>query len=230
MEQRRRDLGVLRGGANKVRQPTINARIALGLTKAASILGTNQALYRPTTAFLPTSGSPDASIQCAFDVNPDFKLLATAQPGHNYAIMLADPTLVQQGDYLVGDDVHFVARVEPLRPALCVLCTQVVDFLNINTATSIGTNAYGGRTDDTDALIAQGWGVSMSARTHSEQDVTKLPSDTRSAYYDVLAPPIPDVTLSFGMRLQDSTGQNYEIMSTEESPFGWRLLVGLATT
>ena len=211
-------------------QPIINARIALGLAKAASILGANQALYRPTTAFLPISGPPLASISCAFDINPDFKLLGTAQPGHNYATMLADPSLVQQGDYLVGDDMHFVARTEPLRPALCVLCSQMVDFLSTDTVTSAGTNAYGGRTEDTDTLIAQGWGVSMSARTHAEQDVTKLPSDTRAAYYDVLVPPIPDVMLSFGMRLQDNTGQDYEIVSAELSPFGWRLLVGLATT
>ena len=130
----------------------------------------------------------------------------------------------------MGDDTHFVARIEPLRPALCVLCNQVVDFLDADVITTAGTNAYGGRTDDTDALIAQGWPVSMSARTHSEQDVTKLPSDTRSAYYDVLVPLIPGVSLSFGMRLQDSTGQDYEIVSTELSVFGWRLLVGLATT
>ena len=211
-------------------QSTINARVAFGLAKAASILGTNQTLYRPTTAFLPTTGSPLASIHCAFDVNPDFRLVATAQPGHNYAVMLGDPTMVRQGDYLVGDDIHFVARVEPLRPALCVLCNRLVDFLSSDTMTGAGTNSYGGRTDDTDALIAQGWSVSMSARTHSEQDITKLPSDTRAAYYDVLAPLIPNVMLSFGMRLQDDTGQDYEIMSTELSSFGWRLLVGVATT
>ena len=211
-------------------QPTINARIALGLAKAASILGSSQALYRPTTAFLPISGPPVASIHCAFDPSPDFKFLTTAQPGHSYAVMLADPALVQQGDYLIGGDTHFVARVEPLRPALCVLCTQMVDFLSSDTTTGAGTNAYGGRTDDTDALIAQGWAVSMNARTHSEQDVTRLPSDTRAAYYDVLGPPIPGVMLSFGMRLQDGTGQNYEIVSAELSPFGWRLLVGAATT
>ena len=216
--------------ANRLLQTIINARIAVGLAKAASILGTSQNLYRPTTAFLPISGPPHSSIQCAFDVNPDFRLLATAQPSRSYAVMLGDPALVQQGDYLVGDDTHFVARVEPLRPALCVLCDQVVDFLSTDSVTNAGTNAYGGRTDDTDILIAQGWAVSMSARTHSEQDVTKLPSDIRAAYYDVLAPPIPDVTLSFGMRLQDSAGQDYEIVSAEESPFGWRLLVGLATT
>ena len=211
-------------------QSDINNRISLGLAKAASILGVRQTLYRPTTAFLPVSGLPYGSIYCAFDVNPDFRLISTAQPGHSYVALLADPSLVQQGDYLVGDDTHFVARIEPLRPALCVLCNQVVDFLDSDVTTTAGTNAYGGRMDDTDALIAQGWPVSMSVRTHSEQDVTKLPSDTRAAYYDVLAPPMHGVSLSFGMRLQDNTGQDYEIVSVELSVFGWRLLVGLATT
>ncbi len=187
-------------------------------------------LYRPTTAYMPVSGSPFGSIHCAFDNNPSFKLISTAQPGHSYAALLADPSVVQQGDYLVGDDTHFVARIEPLRPALCVLCNQTVDFLNTDVTTSAGTNAYGGRTDDTDAIIAQSWPVSMCARTHSEQDVTKLPSDTRSAYFDVLAPPMPTVVLAFGMRLQDNVGQDYEIVSAESSLFGWRLLVGLATT
>ena len=194
------------------------------------MLGITQALYRPTTAFLPVSGIPYGNIYCAFDINPDFRLISTAQPGHSYVALLADPSLVWQGDYLVGDDTHFVARVEPLRPALCVLCNQIVDFLASDAVTIAGTNPYGGRTDDTDALIAQSWPVSMAARTHSEQDVTKLPSDTRAAYYDVLAPPIPGISLSFGMRLQDSAGQYYEIVSAELSVFGWRLLVGLATT
>ena len=211
-------------------QTIVNQRIAYRLAKAASVVGVSQALYRPATSLLPVSGMPYGSIYCAFDVTPDFRLISTAQPNHSYVTLLADPRLVQQGDYLVGDDTHFVARIEPLRPALCVLCDQVLDVLNTDVTTSAGTNSYGGRTSSTDTVIAQGWPVSMSARTRGEQDTTKLPSDVKAAYYDVLAPPIPGVTLVFGMRLQDSLGQDYEIVSAELSPFGWRLLAGLATT
>lgn len=211
-------------------QCTINQKIAMGLARAASIVGASQALYRPTSVSSPISGTPFRSIYCAFDVRPDFKLLSTAQPNHSYAALLADPTLVLQGDYIVGDDTYFVARVEPLRPALCVLCDQTIDFLNTDVSTSAGTNAYGGRTSATDDVVAQAWPVSMTARTRAEQDVTKLPSDTRSAYYDILAPPIPGLWLTFGMRIQDSNDQQYEIVSAELSPFGWRLLAGLSTT
>ncbi len=138
--------------------------------------------------------------------------------------------MVQQGDYLVGDEIHFVAKVEPLRAALCVLCDQTVDFLNTAVATTAGSNGYGGRTSDTDLVVAQGWPVSMAARNRAGQDITKLPSDTKAAYYEVLVPPIPNVFLTFGMRLQDVNLQSYEIISAELSPFGWRLVAGLATT
>lgn len=211
-------------------QSIINTKVALALSRAASIVGASQALYRPTTASLPTSGIPFGSIYCAFDVRPDFKLISTAEPNHSYVSLLADPSMLLQGDYLVGDDIHFIARIEPLRPALCVLCDQIVDFLNTDVSTDAGTNAYGGRTSSTDQVIAQGWPVSMSARTRGETDVSKLPSDTRAAYYDILAPPIPGVTLTFGMRVRDSALQDYEIVSAELSPFGWKLLAGLATT
>jgi hypothetical protein len=211
-------------------QTIVNKKIAFGLARAASIIGTSQALYRPSSANLPVSGVPYRSIYCAFDVTADFRMISTALPNHSYAALLADPSLVQRGDYLVGDDTHFVARVEPLRPALCVLCDQTIDVLNTAVATSAGTNSYGGHTSDTDTIIAQGWPVSMTARTRGGQDTTKLPSDTKAAYYDVLAPPIPGVTIVFGMRLQDGSGQNYDIVSAEFSPFGWRLLAGLSTT
>lgn len=211
-------------------QSIVEKKIAFGLARAASIIGVNHALYRPIAANAPIAGTPFGSIYCAFDVTPDFKLLSTAQPGHSYAALLADPTLVQQGDYLVGDETHFVARVEPLRPALCVLCDQIVDFLASDITTSAGTNAYGGVTAASNVAIAQGWPVSMTARTRGEQDTTRLPSDTRAAYYDVLSPPIPGILLTFGMRMRDSNDQEYEIVSAEQSPFGWRLLAGIATT
>lgn len=211
-------------------QTTINARVAYGLARAASIIGANHMLYRPTTADMPVAGPPIGTMFCAFDVKSDFRFVSTAQPSHNYAALLADPSLVRHGDYLVGDEIHFIARIEPLRPALCVLCDQTLDILTTAVATSAGTNAYGGRTSDTDAVVARGWPVSMSVRSRGGQDVTKLPSDTRAAYYEVLAPPIPGVVLRFGMRVRDPTGQNYQIVSAELSPFGWKFVAGLATT
>lgn len=213
-----------------MQQSIINRHIASAYAKSASILGVQETLFRPTGSSNPTGGTPFGVIMCAYDVKSDFDFKGTMQPNHAYASLLADPTLVEAGDYLVGDDTHFIARVEPFRPALCVLCNETVDFLSTDVATTAGTNAYGGHVAANDAAVAVGWPVSMAARTRASTDVTKLPSDTKAAYYDVLAPPIPGVTLYFGMRITDAASQAYEIISAELSQFGWKLVVGLATT
>ncbi len=213
-----------------MQQGTLNKHIAYGFNKAASIVGSEESLFRPTGPNQPVSGSPLLTLFCAWDVKPSFRMIETAQAGHAYASLMADQTLVQAGDYLVGQDTHFVVRVEPLRAALCVLCNETIDFLNTDVATTAGTNAYGGHVASNDTPVGIGWPVSMSARTRGGTDVTKLPSDTRGVYYDVLAPILPDITLSFGMRIRDAAAQAYEIISAELSDYGWKLVVGLATT
>jgi len=213
-----------------MQQSIIAARVGFGLSRAAGILGTDIKLFRPTTATRPVSGDPLMTLYGEFDVSALFAMRSTERSNDSFVSFLGDPNQVQVGDYLVGRETHFVARVEPLRPALCVLCDQVVNVLSTVTATAAGTNAYGGRTDATDTLVAEGWPVSMMARGRVSSSSTKLPSDTRTIYYEVLMPPVPGLTLSFGMRLQDSDAQEYEVTSAELSPFGWKLLVGLATT
>ncbi|MCQ8277785.1 hypothetical protein NFI95_04920 [Acetobacteraceae bacterium KSS8] len=213
-----------------MQQFSLNKYIASGLSKAAAIVGAEESLFRPSGPNDPVGGTPLMTLFCAWDVKSSFRMTETAQPNHAYATLMADQTLVQPGDYLVGQDTHFVVRVEPLRPALCVLCNETIDFLNTEVATTAGTNAYGGHVAANDTPIGTAWPVSMSARTRGGTDVTKLPSDTRGVYYDVLAPVMPGITLSFGMRVQDSALQDYEIISAELSDFGWKLVVGLATT
>ena len=138
--------------------------------------------------------------------------------------------MVQAGDYIVGEDTHFVARVDPLRPALCVLCNQTVNVLNPDATTSAGTNAYGGGTSVTGTVIAQGWPVSMLLRSRTDTVDARLPDDVKAGSFMVSCPAIPDVTIEYGMHLQDSNAQDYIIIGAELSTFGWSLLAELNTT
>ena len=85
-------------------------------------------------------------------------------------------------------------------------------------------------TSASNTLLASAWPMSILAKTRSEQDVTKLPSDTRSAFFEVLMPSIPGLTLGLGLCLQDPNSQVYVIMSSETTVYGCKLLVGIATT
>ena len=212
-------------------QASVQGHISKGLAKAAAVLGTNSTQYRPTKSMDPLLvGSAIGTLACAFDFSPGLDLTISTPPGHPFVRLIADPDQVQPGDYLVGSATYFVSRAEALQPAWCVLCNMVLNVLDTAQTTAAGTNSYGGVTSTGDTLLARGWPMSMLAKTRGEQDVTKLPSDTRSAFFEVLMPSIPGLTLGLGLCLQDANAQIYEIMSSETTLYGCKLLVGIATT
>ncbi len=212
-------------------QTDLQAHISKGLAKAASIIGTGLTHYRPLTAMDPLlPGSAIGTVACAFDVSASFKFASPTPVDHPFVLLLADPGLVQGGDYLTGTDTYFVSRIEPLQPAWCVLCNMTVDILDTAQSSAPGANSYGGVTSANNSLVARGWPVSMLAKTRGEQDVTKLPTDTRSAFFEVLMPSIPDVALGLGLCLRDLNMQIYIVMSSQTTAYGCRLIVGLATT
>ena len=212
-------------------QPTIQSHIARGLAKAASIVGANFTQYRATSSMNPLSSSNViATLPCAMGFDSGLTLTSATPPDHPFTHLIADPGQLQPGDYLVGSETYFVSRVEVLRPAWCVLCNMTFNILDTAQATAAGTNSYGGMTSASNTLLAQGWPMSILAKTRSEEDVTKLPSDTRSAFFEVLMPTIPGLTLGLGLCLQDPNSQIYVIMSSETTIYGCKLLVGVATT
>ena len=212
-------------------QSRLQALIARGLARCGFITGASFLQYRPTQSMDPIgSGTSIATITCAFDFSRDLGLVTPTPPGHPFVLMLLDPALVLAGDLLVGIETYFVSRVQVLQPAWCVLCNAALSIVDVAATTLAGTNVYGGQVSATNTILASGWPASMLARTRGEQDVTKLPSDTRAAYFEVLLPTMPGVTIGVGMELQDSNKQNYSIMSAELSAYGWKLLAGLATT
>lgn len=130
----------------------------------------------------------------------------------------------------MGDATWFVAHIEPLRPPSCILCNHIVTLLIPDTASNAGSNAYGGRTAQTDMAVAGGWPASVLAKTHIEMDPTRLPSDTKVAFFEVLLPIMPQTQITFGMRLLDENGLSYSVASAELSVSGWRLSVATQTT
>ncbi|WP_428375193.1 hypothetical protein [Lichenicoccus sp.] len=212
-------------------QSRLQALIARGLALCGSITGGDYLQYRPTQAIDPIgSADPMATLTCAFDFSRDLSLETPTPPGRPFVLMLVDPGLVLAGDLLVGTETYFVSRVQVLQPAWCVLCNAVLGIVDTAAATTAGTNAYGGQISATDTVLASGWPANVLAKSRGEQDVTKLPSDTRAAYFEVCLPAMPGITIGIGLELQDQNGQSYTIMNAELTAYGWKLLAGLATT
>ena len=165
-----------------------------------------------------------------FDPAAELTLVSPEYRGQHQAFFLGDPSLLLAGDYLVGSETWFVAHVEPLRAASCILCNRSLTVFTPSVASSAGANSYGGTTAATNTMLATGWPASVLAKTHIEIDPTRLPSDTKTSFFEVLVPPIPGLDLTFGLILQDEFSQNYIVSAAELSLSGWRLLAGILTT
>ena len=223
-------------------QSRLQALIGRGLALCGSITGAKYLQYRPSQALNPIGPAAlIATLTCAFDLSRDLSLLTPTPPGHPFVLMLVDPALVLPGDLLVGTETYFVARVQVLQPAWCVLCNAAFNIIDTAAQTTAGANVYGGQVSATDPPLASGWPASMLAKSRGEQDITKLPSDTRAAFFEVYLPVIPGITIGIGLALQgtavginlpfqDLTDQDYMIMNAELTAYGWKLLVGQATT
>ena len=120
--------------------------------------------------------------------------------------------------------------MEPLRPPSCIICNRTLSIYQPATASSAGTNAYGGRTEGTDTLIASGWPAGVLPKTHVEIDPTRLPSDVKTSFFDVALPVSLDHVLTYGLLLLDDYGQSYLVSTAALTVGGWRLIAGIETT
>ena len=221
---------VCQTGRNAIDQDRLNSLIAGGLATAGNMLGSAYGIFRADSQLNPLSGSPVATTIGIFDADPALTLNSPEYRHANQALFVGDTSLLQAGDYLVGQQTWFVAHIEALRPASCVICNRTLTVSMPAVASATGANSYGGATAASDAVVASGWPASVLTKTHIEIDPTRLPSDTKTSYFEVLMPTIPGVELSFGLLLEDETGQNYVIAAAELSLSGWRLLAGIQTT
>lgn len=215
-------------------QAGIQAKVARGFAIAARFLGSPYVQIRPTTATEPLTQPSFSTLQANFDQAAAFPLTGPAPWGKPTRFGLFDTTDVQAGDYFVGQPepglILFVASFLPMEPPLCIVCNRTVDLYQPAAPSQSGLSPYAGRTDGTDTLLASKWPVSLLTKTRGDADPTRLPSDVRAAYYEVLMPAIPGTTILPTMRLMDEVGNDYVITTAELSPYGWRLLVGVATT
>ena len=204
--------------------------VASGLGQAGRVLGSAHMICRPTSAINVLVDVAVGTVTGVFDPADTFTLVSSDYRKQCQAYFLGDASLLQAGDYLIGLQTWFVCQIEALRPASCILCNRTLSVMAPATASSAGVNSYGGATQATNAILASGWPASVLAKTHIEIDPTRLPSDTKTSFFEILLPSMPGVVLSFGQLLEDEIGQNYIISAAELSVTGWRLLAGILTT
>jgi len=198
-----------------MRQDILTDRIQRALGRAARHAGALYDVYRPLGASDPlASANHRMNIAALFDV-ADENFRRAESYGHS----------VRRGDYLMGPPgVLFVAALQALQPAICVLTNRTVSVSRPTSRSTFGADAYGGIRRSEATEILRNWPVSLLGDS-GRGDPVRLPGDGLDGRAVLLMPCLPH-----GVRapcaadlVSDDTGCNWIIGTAEESGLGWRI-------
>lgn len=210
----------------------IQAKVYRGLGIGAKHLGTPFSIYRAVGPNAPLS--PDnlsGTLLCAFSAEASYAFVAPPLYAKPLRFGVFDGSQTLPGDYLVGDTgTYFIASQEILAPILLVTCNRTISFTKAAAPVLLGLNPPGGETESTDVDMQAGWPASVLQGTKGENSATKLPGETRVAWWTILVPAWPGILFHMGDQLSDEIGRRYIVSSAELSMLGWRMTAAQAET
>ncbi|WP_019091745.1 hypothetical protein [Komagataeibacter europaeus] len=220
-------------------QALVQQKVASGYANAALRLGATTAQYRPGSLTAPMT-TAYATMLAAFNADKAFGFQAPALWDKPAVFGLFDTTDVQSGDLLTcAGENYFVARLEPFRPPLCMLCNRVVSLsgqlgqgsTNGNGAvcTDVGaSDDYGTAGDTTDqTTLASGWPAFIQIKNRKDTVGDGIPGSIKASEYEMFLPLMPDFIPTVQMAVTTDLGTTYTISAVEPSQYGNRCLMSV---
>ena len=200
-----------------------------GYAKAAVRIGLSFNQFRPTSANTPLSNAL-AAILAAFDSSNQYTFKSPNEYGDPIWIVLADGTLLKEGDYLVGNNglnanTYFIAAKQPLLPILAIDCNGQIKIDRQIAPISVGTQSYGGMNDNNAQTILGNnvkWPASILLGGRS-QSSTGLPAGVKNAAWRILLPPSVPVVIQSDDIITDNLNRRFSIEAAELTDLGWRI-------
>ncbi|GAN86142.1 hypothetical protein LU298_13590 [Komagataeibacter intermedius] len=210
-------------------QPALCRLAARGFTRAAARVGVLATQYRPTTATSPCA-TAHARVMAAFSNDRAFGFAGPALWDVPFVYALMDTTDVQAGDILTcAGETYFIARAEPFRPPLCVLCNAVVDITTTvaQAADVADPGGYGTSGDaTTQVACATGWPAMIRAGGGAGVPGPAQPGAIHAGGFEMFLPVMPGVSVQPAMWARDANGPRYTIGGARAGPWGTRCLLG----
>lgn len=208
--------------------PGIDQKIRFGYAKAASKLGEDFLLYRPTVPVDPISpGNLIGTILCVATV--DWNWMKSNRPGNAIWWLVVDgqdsslPLSAQEGDYLVGDQTYFVLTKEYQMPMSGCQCNRIVSIVRATQSIDVGYQGYIAYPSSGTTPIFTNMPASVLKDSRGKMADSKLPTDTMQPEWLVHLPNIGGVQIMTGDFMIDDVGEQYVLSVDEETEFGWRL-------
>ncbi|PYD79034.1 hypothetical protein CFR80_15670 [Komagataeibacter oboediens] len=220
-------------------QALLQQKVARGYAKAALRLGATTEQYRPASLTAPM-GTAYATMLAAFNADKAFGFQAPALWDKPAVFGLFDTTDVQSGDLLTcAGENYFVARLEPFRPPLCMLCNRVVSIAgqpgqgSANgdgaVCTDVGASDDYGTAGDTSAqtTLASGWPAFIQIKGKGSPTGDGIPGSIKAADYEMFLPLMPNFIPDVQMAVTTDLGTTYTLTAVEPSQYGNRCLMSV---
>ncbi|MBV1829718.1 hypothetical protein HNW77_01400 [Komagataeibacter sp. AV436] len=196
-----------------------------GFARAATSIGAATVQYRPVSALEPCA-SPYGQGRAAFSNDRAFGFAGPALWDVPFVYALTDLPDLQAGDILTcGAEIYFIARVEPFRPPLCVLCNAVVTLTGTEAVQTDAASPGGYATSGdagAQATLATDWPAMIRPGSGAGVPGPAQPGAIRPGGFEMFLPAIPGVSLQAAMWVQDGSGPRYTIGAARSSPWGVR--------
>lgn len=210
----------------------LQGKVYYGYAKSAKRIGLPFSQYRPATAMNPVSGPMlVGTILASFNAQ-DMKYSKPNTYGKAVWYCLADGRLMAVGDYFVGaPGTFFIASMQPLLPIQAVECNRVVTVYRPQQQAGVGAVGYGGNTQINQTAIITAFPASILINSKADKGPVNLPGDTRSAWWNLLLPPIPStVVIEDADIVIDDLGNRYTVSAAELTDMGWRITMAESET
>lgn len=200
----------------------LQAKVATGLGRAATHIGTSHKVYRSDTAIDPIGlGTYLSTLPAAFTTGYAFSRYS--QPIVPDWTCVIDTNTLQPGDWLVGADTYYIADIQPLLPIPAVQCNRSISINRAGYSTA-------GALEPTTTLIASNFPVFMTNKKDRERAPMGFPSmqtDTTTG--------VPSWQFYINMRsnvlkndiITDDLGTKYVIDIANLTSFGYLVLAHL---
>lgn len=202
----------------------IQLKMYKGYAKAARVVGTTYAHFRPSSASNPMDAANQlADIKMTLNAC-DMKYSKPNVYGKSTWYGIFDGTVAQPFDYFNGvEGVFFVAAMQQLLPILMVSCNRVITIARPSMESGPGAIGYGGDTKAGEENLMVGWPASVLQGSKGEKNDVGLPGDTKNPWFTVLVPSWDGVLLRTSDIITDDIGGRYRVSSAELTDLGWRL-------
>jgi hypothetical protein len=208
----------------------LQSKIAYGLQRAASAIGSMHTQYRPGEVINNPISPVYAlgQIPCAFTLNGGMKpgsWVAQTQQNQLFWQIIAPVAQLQVGDYLVGQNTYCVVGLDALMIPLALRCTQTLTFSRQPKNTAAGLQSYSALAAPAPVVYAQGIPGAMNIKKETGRPQADLPGDASLRAFYVCNFYLPDGLVQHRDIVTDENGLRYQVVSVSSGLLGTQALV-----